>query len=399
MSTLYASFATPSDAERAVGALLDHGAVSADIGLLANERTASGQPVPQTEEVMKSEQSGKSGLSTTTALDVAAGTVKGATIGIGVGTLAALASLFIPGLGLVLGGGAFAAALMGGAGTVIAGAAAGGVAGLLADQGIPEDIVTRYSSDFEQGGAILAIAVPSGKLDASDAEALMVKYGAANVATVNASRPLMDGGSLPAPDPLVVQAENADIAPLMFTSPAPVEVVNVNDPLAMDQTVITTSPVAIANPNDPLSPDQIVAVPVTPSTRVVDEVVDTPVAEPLVDVIDPITGQVMRRPVETVIPGAEMSQMTTLTPNSEVVEDMATGQLHQTVGRGTVISEQPIVVTDPKTGLRQPARLVEEQHAVVREPNMVDDEGTIIMPIDGPSETTVVREKHIEYPE
>jgi hypothetical protein len=398
MSTLYASFATPADAERAAGAMLDHGAVADDLSLLANEKTATGQPVPQTSEVMDAEHSAKSGISTTTPSDVAAGTVKGATIGLGIGTLAALASLFIPGIGLVLGGGALASAFMAGAGTMIAGAAAGGVAGYLGDQGVPEDIVTRYSAAFQEGGAILAIAIPSGKLESSDAEALLVKYGASNIATVNASRPMTEGGTVPSPDPLVIEDENPAISPVMFAAtPQPVVVQHVPSPSAFPvAAAITTDPlVAAADPLAVLVPENSVIVsPVAPGTRIVD--VEAPVAEPLVDVIDTVSGRVVRRPVETIIPGGENAQLTTLTPNAEVVQEVASGQLHQTVGNPVTISETSVVVTDPVTGLKRPAKIVEEQHAVVRDSVAVDSEGHVSMAADGPEETVIVREKHIE---
>ncbi|HZH97518.1 MAG TPA: hypothetical protein VEX38_00990, partial [Fimbriimonadaceae bacterium] len=45
----------------------------------------------------KTERAAKTGISTTTAADAGAGAVKGAAVGLGVGVLAALASVFIPG--------------------------------------------------------------------------------------------------------------------------------------------------------------------------------------------------------------------------------------------------------------------------------------------------------------
>ena len=450
MSTLYASFANPADAERAAGALLDHGAIAEDISVLANEKTAKGRPVVQTSDSLNTEHSAKSGLSTTTPGDVAAGAGKGAAIGLGVGALAVAASLFIPGVGLVIGGGALAAALMGGVGTAVAGAAAGGVAGLLADQGIPEDVVTSYSNTFVEGGAILEIAVPSGKIEAGDAEALLTKYNAANIATVNSSRVLTDGVQNATPDPLVVQDANPDIAPVMYAAPVeqpsvmtpttPVvtrvvrtvpqttvteEVIPVTPVVPTTETVVsrvtTTTPVttvvdeivttgyepalttdplaAAADPLAVLLPgNEVTVTPVTPKVTVTDEFdTATTVAEPFVDVVDPVSGNVYRRPVETVMPNVPVdAQMTTLTPNTEVVADRATGALHQTVGNPTVVSETPVVVTDPKTGLRKAAKIVEEQHAVVRDAASVDADGHAVLPIEGASETVIVREKHIE---
>src|SRR5688500_11923729 len=100
----------------------------------------------------------KSGISTTTGADGAAGAVKGAGLGLGVGIAAALAALAIPGFGLVLGGGALATAAAGAAGATAAGALAGGVEGFLKDQGVPDDVLTHYNDTFMQGGAILAVA-------------------------------------------------------------------------------------------------------------------------------------------------------------------------------------------------------------------------------------------------
>lgn len=363
MSTLYASFVEPKYAERAAGALLDHGARPEDISVLANERTTTGQPVPVTSETDSAEHSAKTGISTTTPADVAVGTMKGATFGIGLGALAAAASLFIPGIGLVVGGGALATAMMAAAGTALAGAAAGGVAGFLADQGVPEDIVTRYSKEFMEGGAILALAMPSGDLTSEIAEGVLVKYGATNVATVNAPRVLAEGvapAAVMAPEePLVVAPENPAIAPVAF-APA----------------VSTTMDTAI---------------------------VETHVSGPAVEVIDPVSGVTVQRPVTPVVPavgvvppGTPVVNATTLPPNPEVVADVA-GGLHQTVGHPTVINEQPVVVTDPVTGQQQRARVVEEQRAVVQNPAAVDRDGHVVLPIEGPEETAVVREKHIEY--
>ena len=69
----------------------------------------------------------KHGISTTTPEDAGEGAVKGTGIGLGVGILASLAALTVPGVGLVLGGGALAAALGATALTAGAGAIAGGV--------------------------------------------------------------------------------------------------------------------------------------------------------------------------------------------------------------------------------------------------------------------------------
>jgi hypothetical protein len=121
------------------------------------------------------------GISTTTPADAASGAVSGAGIGLGIGALAALASLFIPGVGLVTGGGALAAALSAAGATTAAGAVAGGVTGYLKDQGMPDMATEHYGKAVEQGGAVIAVRLPSGKVERAEAEEVISKYQAANL--------------------------------------------------------------------------------------------------------------------------------------------------------------------------------------------------------------------------
>ena len=123
----------------------------------------------------------KHGISTTTPEDAGEGAVKGTGIGLGVGILASLAALMVPGVGLVLGGGALAAALGGTALAAGAGAIAGGVTGYLKDQGIPGEAAERYHGAIQSGGAVISISVPSGKVDQATAEQVLSKYGASDV--------------------------------------------------------------------------------------------------------------------------------------------------------------------------------------------------------------------------
>lgn len=123
----------------------------------------------------------KHGISTTTPEDAGEGAVKGTGIGLGVGILASLAALTIPGVGLVLGGGALAAALGATALTAGAGAIAGGATGYLKDQGVPHEAAERYHGTVAGGGAVLSINVPSGDVDQATAESILSKYGAADV--------------------------------------------------------------------------------------------------------------------------------------------------------------------------------------------------------------------------
>lgn len=123
----------------------------------------------------------KAGITTTTPADAGAGAIKGTGIGLGVGALAALAALFVPGVGLVVGGGALAAALGGIAASAGAGAAAGAVTGYLKDQGMDEHIAGRYGEAISGGGALIALTVPSGEVNEYDARQILSKYGAQNV--------------------------------------------------------------------------------------------------------------------------------------------------------------------------------------------------------------------------
>ena len=173
--TLFASFAAVADAERAAAALLDRGAKQEDLSVVANE--SHGQSHVMTSGG-NAEDVAKHGMTTTTGADAAMGAAEGLSVGMGLGVLGVLASLLVPGVGLVIGAGAVAAAI---AGTAAAGAATGGIVGYLKDQGMGPDVAATYHARVTAGGAILALTVPSGDLPESDAEALLTKYGAAGV--------------------------------------------------------------------------------------------------------------------------------------------------------------------------------------------------------------------------
>ncbi len=127
------------------------------------------------------ESAAKHGISTTTGADAGAGAVKGAGWGLGIGAVAALAALFIPGVGLVVGGGALAAALGGVAAATGAGAAAGAVTGYLKDQGVEAHVAEDYDRTIQGGGAILAVNAPSGDCSREEIMETLTKYGAMNL--------------------------------------------------------------------------------------------------------------------------------------------------------------------------------------------------------------------------
>jgi len=169
--TLHASFEDAALGEKAMGALLDHGVAREDLsGFFPSDY--------QTEDVHEVRADLKHGITTTTAADAASGAAKGAGVGLGVAALATLASLLIPGFGLVTGGGALATALIGAAGTTAGGALAGGIAGYLQDQGVEEQVALDSEAALRNGRAVVVVRCPSGKLSESEISAILLKYHA-----------------------------------------------------------------------------------------------------------------------------------------------------------------------------------------------------------------------------
>lgn len=161
-NVLYASFADAPRAEKAVSELLDRGADRNDITVMFQEGYNQGkrrqnQPADQTET--------------------------GAEWGAGIGLIAGLASVVIPGFGLVVGAGA--AALIT-AGATAGGAVIGGVAGYLTEQGMDREQADQYAGVIQKGGAVLTVATPSGKLQQDGARQVLEQCSGSNIRTVNA---------------------------------------------------------------------------------------------------------------------------------------------------------------------------------------------------------------------
>jgi hypothetical protein len=282
MSTLYASFIDASAAERATGALLDQGADANDISVVANEAYNSVTAVTANAQASDAEQAAKTGISTTTPADVGTGALKGATIGLGVGIAAVIASVFVPGIGLILGGGALATALAGGAATVAAGTLSGGVVGYLRDQGIPEEVVTHYNDHFLQGGAILAIAVPSGELIPLEVESILAKYGATNIATYNSAKVLVDNPAVSLPhvplnvdNPRIDPISKAPLVEAVTVEPAATVTRVVDSSTGESRLVARETPAAVIDPvtgvvTSDIAPDPLAPSVVTASGVVID---------------------------------------------------------------------------------------------------------------------------------
>ena len=169
---LYTKFQDAAQAEQALGALMDRGANIKDL-------TAMFPHNYQIRDFSKTAaEQAAGGITTTTGADAVVGAEKGAAMGLGVGALAALASLLIPGFGLVTGGSALATALIGVAGTTAGGALAGGVMGYLEDQGVPKRIALDSAEALKNGSAIIAIDCPTGKLGEFEVMEIVSKYHA-----------------------------------------------------------------------------------------------------------------------------------------------------------------------------------------------------------------------------
>lgn len=163
-------------AERAAGALLDHGVKTEHISIIFPEGYTS-RKADDGKAGEKLEQTASMGITTTTPADAASGSVKGASIGLAAGALAALASIFIPGVGIVLGGGALAIALGGTAGATVAGAVAGAMTGYMKDQGVPSETIEHFNSVLSSGGAMITVSPTDEEISAVTIETLLAKYG------------------------------------------------------------------------------------------------------------------------------------------------------------------------------------------------------------------------------
>lgn len=171
--TLYASFPNAADAEKAIAAVMDRGAQLDDLSALFPP--TYGKPAESNLDLV---QHAIEGISTTTPADAAKGAGKGAGIGLGLGAAVGLASLLIPGFGIVTGGGALATVLMGVGGSAAAGAVAGGVAGFLEDQGIAHRVAVDSEAAVKNGKAVVCVNCPTGGLGEFEIREIFSKYGA-----------------------------------------------------------------------------------------------------------------------------------------------------------------------------------------------------------------------------
>lgn len=98
-----------------------------------------------------------------------------------------ITSVIVPHFALVLGDGPLATAVMGaGVAAQRAGTPAANLQDYLEDQGVPHDLAFMLAKDFEEGGAVLAVAAPPGGIDSEAAVRVLEDSGALNVQLVDA---------------------------------------------------------------------------------------------------------------------------------------------------------------------------------------------------------------------
>lgn len=167
---VYGVFNTLENAEQAISALHDHGAVGNEVSVV---RASDGAGLPRVDN------EAHHGITPTSADDVVAGATKGGAVGLGLGILAAAVALTIPGIGPILAAGPIVAALGTAAAATAAGVLGGGVVGWLVDQGVPADAANHYGTALGRGAVLVAVRSPH--LSSADAVALLQKYGALDV--------------------------------------------------------------------------------------------------------------------------------------------------------------------------------------------------------------------------
>ncbi len=173
MKTLAATFDDVNRAADCMAALMDHGVGEENLDLVAN--SSIGEMLIKRKHNAYAEKA-KEGVTTTTKADAIEGAKQGGLYGLAAGALAGLASLVIPGYGIVLGGGALATALATAIGTGAAGAATGGVTGYLVDLGADEKVVKNVDSVIENGGGLLTVVI--SHQGAVGVEKILEKYKA-----------------------------------------------------------------------------------------------------------------------------------------------------------------------------------------------------------------------------
>lgn len=161
MKTVVGVFASMADAERAVRELEGIGVANEAISLIAGNQTGRHR-----EYIEKAKTESKT---------TGAAAASGASFGGGVGIVASLVALAIPGVGPILGGGAIVTVLTG----LGIGAASGGLMAAFHDMAIPHEDAPLYEEAVRRG-ELLAVAEVDDPME-GEAAAIMTSCGARNV--------------------------------------------------------------------------------------------------------------------------------------------------------------------------------------------------------------------------
>lgn len=144
-----AVFASREEAARAVEALRAAGFAPEEIGVVARE-SEDGEAGPMDAMAETEEIAG----------EVAAGAMEGGVLGAALGLFAG--AFLIPGVGVIVAGGALASAFATAATAALAGvglgAAAGGIVGVLRGEGFTERHANRLAHGVQEGGTLVTVA-------------------------------------------------------------------------------------------------------------------------------------------------------------------------------------------------------------------------------------------------
>lgn len=173
MKTIVGLFDARSDANAVVQDLVNLGIDRDDIGMVANDPTAS-TPNDWKMTGVADIEFDRTGT-TDTSNAAADGAITGATIGGVGGILLSLSALAIPGVGPVIAAGPLLAGLIG-AGI---GAAVGGLVGALTEVGVPEEQAGYFNEGVRRGGTL--VSVRADEEDVDDIIDIMNRYHPVNV--------------------------------------------------------------------------------------------------------------------------------------------------------------------------------------------------------------------------
>jgi hypothetical protein len=161
MRTIVGVFTSLVEAERTERDLMNLGIPSENISIVA------GNDANRHKEYLEKGKHASTGTG--------AAAAAGASFGGGVGLLAGLVALVIPGVGPVVAGGALAMLLA----TLGIGAAGGGLIAAFREMGIPHEQAPIYEEAVRRGAVMLTVDVDSAR--ENDALSIMVRHGARNL--------------------------------------------------------------------------------------------------------------------------------------------------------------------------------------------------------------------------